>query len=278
MSSTVDEPVLSSFGGPTVDKVIASRNNNGTQEENVGQCSTPIRSTLAPNKGNVLINVTDSPTIDPINYGPSLSRPTSYAKLVTGKTSRKSVNFRTLSASTGMGMMQLTPSSYARAMIELRADVELKDTIVVAMLNLVGEVGPMVGYKPIKQVYEPVSNKNNANTRGEKKQDEVSRKEVSNSNPFDALNLVENNDDFASSGISTTPIVERIDKTERQNIDGKLTLVYDDGKPLPKVVFTVNADSDSEVEEVVDEHTIFMASTSLKNGTDSGYGTNSLLK
>ncbi|GJS73396.1 hypothetical protein Tco_0706237 [Tanacetum coccineum] len=218
------------------------------------------------------------------------------------------VNGHWLCYTSDMCMHSWGRSSYARAMIELRADVELKDTIVKnpRQANRGVPVGPMVRFKPIKQVYKPVSNKNNANTNGENKQDEVSRKEVSKSNPFDALKLVENDDDFgtngrnskssgkgdnygvflsdhgsyhvASSSISTTHIVERIDKIERQNIDGKLTLVDDDGKPLPKVVFTVNADSDSEVEEVVDEHAIFMASTSLKNGTDSGYGTNSLLK
>nr|GEX13794.1 retrovirus-related Pol polyprotein from transposon TNT 1-94 [Tanacetum cinerariifolium] len=42
---------------------------------------------------------------------------------------------------------------------------------------------------------------------------------------------------------------EMIDKLERQILDGKLILVDDDGKPLPKVVSTVNTDSDSEVEE-----------------------------
>nr|GEW93049.1 hypothetical protein [Tanacetum cinerariifolium] len=34
--------------------------------------------------------------------------------------------------------------------------------------------------------------------------------------------------------------------------------------------------SDSEVEEVFDEHATFMASTGLKCGSDSGYRTNSL--
>nr|GEU63951.1 hypothetical protein [Tanacetum cinerariifolium] len=53
--------------------------------------------------------------------------------------------------------------------------------------------------------------------------------------------------------------------------EGKLTLVNDDGKPLPKVVSTENADSDYEVEDVVDDHAIFMASTSLKRSDGSGY-------
>ncbi|GKA49561.1 hypothetical protein Tco_0742634 [Tanacetum coccineum] len=78
-----------------------------------------------------------------------------------------------------------------------------------------------------------------------------------------------------SSSISITHIAERIDKFERKLIKGKLLLVDDEGKPLPKVVSTVNADNESKVEVVFDEHTTFMASTSLKCGSDSGYGTNS---
>ncbi|GJT79264.1 hypothetical protein Tco_1053606 [Tanacetum coccineum] len=83
---------------------------------------------------------------------------------------------------------------------------------------------------------------------------------------------------MASSSTCTTPKAQGIDKIERQIIDGKLTLVDDDGKPLPKVAFTKNEDSDSEVEYVVDDPTVFMASTGLKRGADSGYGTNSLLE
>ncbi|GJS51604.1 hypothetical protein Tco_0624966 [Tanacetum coccineum] len=93
-------------------------------------------------------------------------------------------------------------SSYARAMIELRADVELKETIMVAMPKLVGldvvknlktpiqaakgvQVSPKVYFKPTKQVYRPVSNKINASTSGKKKQAELSSQKISNSNPFD---------------------------------------------------------------------------------------------
>ncbi|GKB84994.1 hypothetical protein Tco_0957266 [Tanacetum coccineum] len=69
---------------------------------------------------------------------------------------------------------------------------------------------------------------------------------------------------------------KRIDKFETKLIEWKLLHVDDDEKPFLKVVSTVNADSDSEVEEVFDEHTTFMASTDLKHGSDSCYGTNSL--
>ncbi|GJZ78807.1 copia protein [Tanacetum coccineum] len=92
-------------------------------------------------------------------------------------------------------------SSYARALIEIRGDVELKDTIVVVMPKLVGErfytctihvkyewkplsqaprgvqVRPNVGFKPAKQVYRPVSKKTNAKTSGNKNKDAESTKE-----------------------------------------------------------------------------------------------------
>ncbi|GJY85183.1 hypothetical protein Tco_0499209 [Tanacetum coccineum] len=188
-----------------------------------------------------------------------------------------------------MCMQSCGRSSYARAMIELQADVDLKDTVVVAMPKLKNlknpmqaargvQVGPNVTFNPLKQVYRPVSNRNNASSSGKKKQDVVASKEVSNSNPFDVLNSVEKDDDLGtnkghsksagkgrkfdvflfeqgsfnvvSSITNTTPIVERIDKIERQIINGKLALVDDDGKPLPKVVFTENVDFNSEVEDV----------------------------
>ncbi|GJU44622.1 putative reverse transcriptase domain-containing protein [Tanacetum coccineum] len=168
-----------------------------------------------------------------------------------------------------------TSSSYARAIIELRVYMELKDTIMVVIPKLVGDefymctirveltrcvpVGPNVSCKSTKQIYKLVYNKNGASISGKKKQAEVSRQEG-----------------VASSTISTTPIAERIDKFERQLIEGKLLLVDNDEKPLPKVVSMVNSDSDSEVEEVFDEHATFMASTGLKRGSNSGYRINSL--
>ncbi|GJW90688.1 reverse transcriptase domain-containing protein [Tanacetum coccineum] len=56
------------------------------------RCNSVAKSTASSLNERI---VTDSPT-DPNKSGPSLSGPTSYAKLVTGEPSRKSVNFRTL--------------------------------------------------------------------------------------------------------------------------------------------------------------------------------------
>ncbi|GJW33346.1 hypothetical protein Tco_0053378 [Tanacetum coccineum] len=82
----------------------------------------------------------------------------------------------------------------------------------------------------------------------------------------------------APDSLSTTPIAERIDKLERQILDGKLMFVDDDGKSLYKADSMVNADSDSEVEEVFNETVGFVISISLKSGSESGYGTKSLLE
>nr|GFB70485.1 hypothetical protein [Tanacetum cinerariifolium] len=136
-------------------------------------------------------------------------------------------------------------------MIKLRANEELKDTIMVVMPELVDVV------------------KNLKNPRQATRGVLLGLNVVSNSNPFKALNSIENNDDFGtneensgsiekgvtSSSISTTHIAERIDKFERHLNEGKLLLVDDNGKPLSNVFSTINADGDSEVEEVFDEYT-----------------------
>ncbi|GJS40288.1 zinc finger, CCHC-type containing protein [Tanacetum coccineum] len=130
VSFVVDEHVLSSLGGHTGEKVITSGNYNGTQERNVVQCSTSIRSIIDLNEGNVPlikasvvpINVTDSPTTDPNNSCPILSGPTSYAKLLTSEPSRKSVNFGTLIALARNGVDVAISLESVRAISERFAD------------------------------------------------------------------------------------------------------------------------------------------------------------
>ncbi|GKC36939.1 hypothetical protein Tco_1049323, partial [Tanacetum coccineum] len=131
-----------------------------------------------------------------------------------------------------MCMQSWGRSSYIRAMIELQANIELKETIMVAMPKLV----------VVK-----------------KKQAEVLRQEVSNSNPFNVLNSIENDDDLGTNvGISkligahgsssNTLIIDKIDKLERQMLDGKLIFVDNDGNPL---VPTGNVDSENEVKVAI---------------------------
>ncbi|GJV23326.1 hypothetical protein Tco_1376021 [Tanacetum coccineum] len=100
-------------------------------------------------------------------------------------------------------------------------------------------------------VFQPVSKKSTANTRGKMNNPE-STKEVSKSNPFEVLTSVNNDVNL-----------------------GKLRFVDDDGNPL---VPTGIVESDSEVEVVFDETTNLRISTSGKDGSDKGYGTNSLLE
>ncbi|GKA96640.1 hypothetical protein Tco_0818735 [Tanacetum coccineum] len=85
--------------------------------------------------------------------------------------------------------------------------MKLKDTTMVAMPKFVGEgfyactyVVSMSGNLPAKQVYRPVSKRHNANTSGDKKKDVEPTKVVSNSNPFDVLNLVENDVNLGTNG------------------------------------------------------------------------------
>ncbi|GJZ68264.1 hypothetical protein Tco_0631504 [Tanacetum coccineum] len=191
-------------------------------------------------------------------------------------------------------------SSYARAMIELRADVELKDTIVVAMPKLTGEefytclgvaknlkkpsqapkgvpVGSKVGFKPLKQAYRPVSTKPTANTSGNKKNDVEPTKMISNLNPFDVLTSVENDMDLGTNGglqicTNTTPIVEKIGKIEKLIIDGKVTLVDDKGEPVKKVDYSGDHDSEDEVASVDNDMAHSMASEKV------GFSTKSLLE
>ncbi|GKB32381.1 hypothetical protein Tco_0871782 [Tanacetum coccineum] len=233
-------------------------------------------------------------------------------------------------------------SIYARAIFELRADVELKDNIVAVMPKITGEgyytcnirveyewkhprcacckvlghvleecpknigagatknlkktsqtpngipVGQKMGFKP-KQVFQPVSKKSTANTCGKNKNNSKSTKEVSKSNPFEVLTSVDNDVKLGTNGgisnsadkgtinvsSSNTPIVEKIDKIERQIREGKLRFVDDDGNPL---VPTGIVDSDSEVEVVFDKTSNLRLLKNSKDGSDKGYDTNSLLE
>ncbi|GJW23012.1 retrotransposon protein, putative, unclassified [Tanacetum coccineum] len=156
-------------------------------------------------------------------------------------------------------------------------------------------VGQKMGFKPTKQVFQPVSKKPTANTRVNKKKNVEPTKEVSKSNPFEVLTSVENDVEFGNNGgnsnlagqatnssgssfwnmdassPSNTPIIEKIDKIEKLIIEGKVTLVDDEGKPLEKVASSCDFDSEDEVTSIDNEIASFLA----KN---DGYGTQSLLE
>ncbi|GJT59854.1 hypothetical protein Tco_1003387 [Tanacetum coccineum] len=58
---------------------------------------------------------------------------------------------------------------------------------------------------------------------------------------------------------STTLIIEKIDKIEKLIIDGKVTLMDDEGKPLKKVESSKDYDSEDEVASVDNEMASFFA-------------------
>ncbi|GKA46748.1 nucleotide-diphospho-sugar transferase [Tanacetum coccineum] len=150
-------------------------------------------------------------------------------------------------------------------------------------------VGPKMGFKPQKE-YRPVPKKPNASSSGNKKKGVEPIIEVSNSNPFDVLNSVDNDEDFGtnrgttnlvnneatSSGssfmnidndgefASNTPISGKIDKIERQIGEAKLRLLDNHENPL---VPTGIVESDSKVEAVFDETANLRISTSGKDGS-----------
>ncbi|GKA46328.1 hypothetical protein Tco_0739211 [Tanacetum coccineum] len=184
-------------------------------------------------------------------------------------------------------------SSYARALIEVRADVELKDNIVVVMSKFVRKgfytcnvhveyewkplsqtprgllVVPKVGFKLVKQVYRQVSKKNNVNTSDNKNKDMEPTLEFSNSNPFDVLNLFENDVDLGTNGRTSNKA------SKKANSSGSLwnvILVDDEGNPLTKVDSSGDHDSEDEVASVDNGMANFLTLKKV------GYGTYSLLQ
>ncbi|GKC63133.1 hypothetical protein Tco_1095731, partial [Tanacetum coccineum] len=170
-----------------------------------------------------------------------------------------------------MCMQSWGRSSYARAMIELRADVELKDNLVAAMPKITKE-GYYTCNIRVEYEWKPPScaccnpeectkntgagaTKNLKKTSQTPKGIPVGQKmgfKPKQSNPFDVLNSVENDVDL-----------------------GKLMFVDDDENPL---IPTDIVGSDSEVEVVFDKIANLRLSTSGKDGSDKCYGTNSLLE
>nr|GEW28200.1 hypothetical protein [Tanacetum cinerariifolium] len=200
-----------------------------------------------------------------------------------------------------MCMQSWGSSSYARVMIELRADVELKDNIVVAMPKITREglytcnvhvkydwkppkcssckvfrhihkecpkntgagekkivkkpsqisrgvlVGLKMGFKPHKE-YRHVPKKSTASSSCNKKKGKGPTIEVSNSNPFDALNSIDNDVEFGTNGRTTNFV------NNGATLSGSSFMKVDnsssDGNPLKKVEFLKEDDSEDEVASV----------------------------
>ncbi|GJZ36927.1 hypothetical protein Tco_0583118 [Tanacetum coccineum] len=207
-------------------------------------------------------------------------------------------------------------SSYARAMIELRADEELKDTIIVAMPKLVSEGFNMctirVEYEwkpprcssckffehvlnecPKKIVSDVVKNLNNPKqaTRdvlvGFKSTKKIYRP-IPNKNGASASGKKKQVEVFRQEVIGWEGVlsVTHGSSSNTPIIEKiyKLERHILDGKLMPvdddgkPLVPTGNMDSDSEMEVVFDETANLLASTTFKGGSDRGYGTNNLLE
>ncbi|GJS41685.1 ribonuclease H-like domain-containing protein [Tanacetum coccineum] len=119
------------------------------------------------------------------------------------------------------------------------------------------KLGSKVQIKSSKQVYRPVFKRNGASSCGKKKQRD-SKSSVKGANS-DMVSSVHETSSEAFGSLNTTPLATRFNDLERKMLNGKLVLVYDDGKQLKKVDDSFNADSDSVVDEVHNETVIFMA-------------------
>ncbi|GKD36448.1 copia protein, partial [Tanacetum coccineum] len=211
-----------------------------------------------------------------------------------------------------MCMQSWGRSSYARVMVELKADVELKDNIVMAMPKITREghytcnvhveyewkpprcssckvfghvheeytmntcagekktmkkpsqtsqgvlVGAKIGFKPQKE-YRPITKKPTATSSCNKKKGVEPTIEVSNSNPFDVLNSVDNDGEFGTN------------RGTNNFVNNEAT---SNGSFFPMGI----VESNSEVELVFLETANLRIPTSGKDGSDKGYGTNSLLE
>nr|GEX61306.1 zinc finger, CCHC-type [Tanacetum cinerariifolium] len=155
-------------------------------------------------------------------------------------------------------------SSYATIMIELQADVEVKDNIVVDMPKIneewyytcnvecpknpdlcagAGEtkkkkhsqspkgilVGPKMAFKP-NQEYRHVPKKNTLNSSGNKK-----------------ICVDSTNKNVDNNSTVTTPILDKIRKFKNIVIDGKAILVDEAGNPVEKVKHPDDHDSENEI-------------------------------
>ncbi|GKB96610.1 hypothetical protein Tco_0982747 [Tanacetum coccineum] len=212
-------------------------------------------------------------------------------------------------------------SSYARVMIKLRADVKLKENIMVAMPEIMGEGyytllfvlnmnGNPLGVRVVRSlailrrnvprildwVGQRTLRNSNAIPNGNKKKGVVHTNEVSNSNPFDALNSVDNVVELGTNGGTTnlvknganssgssfmnfensstcnTPIIDKIGKFEDLLIDGQAILVDEAGNPLKRVEILDDYDSEDEVASVDNDMARFLALERV------GFGTQSLLE
>nr|GEY70555.1 hypothetical protein [Tanacetum cinerariifolium] len=126
-------------------------------------------------------------------------------------------------------------------------------------------IGSKIGFKPQKE-YRHVPKKPTASSSGNRKKGVVPTVEVSNSNPFEVLNSVNNDVKLGTNGKTINLKFEEL-LTSR-----KATLVDEAGNPLKNVEYPNDYDSEDEVASVDNDMAHFMASKRV------GFGTQSLLE
>nr|GEW43104.1 hypothetical protein [Tanacetum cinerariifolium] len=156
-------------------------------------------------------------------------------------------------------------------------------------------VCPKIGFKPQKE-FRHVPKKTTATSSGNKKKGVEPTIEVSNSNPFEVLNSVDNDVELGTNGgtnnlvnngatlsgssfmnvnnssTGTTLVIDKIKKFKDLITSGKVILVDEAGNPLKKVEFPGDYDSQDEVASVENDMACSMTS---KRGD---FGTQSLLE
>ncbi|GJR79015.1 hypothetical protein Tco_0149800 [Tanacetum coccineum] len=154
----------------------------------------------------------------------------------------------------------------SRAIERASSRCEVEHTIEWLMPKLTGE-GRSV------QRIQTCFKKPTANTSGNKKKGvEPTKEGTSNLARIGANSSVSSFWNVETSSTSTTPVVDKIEKLEKLIIDQKVTLVDDDGKPLKKVDYSGDHDSEDDVESIDNDMARSMASESV------GFGTKSLLE
>nr|GEX31593.1 RNA-directed DNA polymerase, eukaryota [Tanacetum cinerariifolium] len=210
----------------------------------------------------------------------------SYAN-ITSKPSGKKVNVRTLFTPEGNGIAVVVQVDSIRAISERLANIACGFFL-----------GKNVAYLVVAyyKEYRPVPKKSTASSSVNKKKGVEPTIEVSNSNPFNVLNSVENDVEFGTnrgttnlvnngatssgssfmnvdnSSSSTTLIIEKIRKFEDLLTNGQAILVDKAGDPLKNVEFPGEYESEDEVASVDNDMARSMAYERV------GFGTQSLLE
>ncbi|GJX85071.1 hypothetical protein Tco_0335845 [Tanacetum coccineum] len=192
----------------------------------------------------------------------------------------------------GDGVSSWVHMDYARALIDIKADRELKEYMVISIPNMEDHEEVLHTVR-VEYEWEPprcvVSKMNSASSSGTKKNSELSRKVMIPTNHFDALTTIKEGGELGSNrGLSNSgkKVVQDVTGSASGSPSNTHLVArindFSSNVVCKKVDDLVNEDSDNEVEEIYNETATYMASTSFnvnkafKSG--SGGGNKSLYK